>query len=163
MTSRHSRIAPMLILLAALCVQDCGDDRAPLRLALETEHFVVLTEEGVPDTCPLLGEWLEGYYQEFESYLGLRRATTRKLTYEIFNRTDAARSACNGAAIGCYAPESDTIVTVLMLHTANLKTRADQRDARSSCDTAGVLALSRDGTRPQRHEIKRHRQSQIES
>ena len=52
---------------------------------------------------------------------------------------------------------------VLGGQVANLKTRADQRDARSSCDTAGVLALSRDGTRPQRHEIKRHRQSQIES
>ena len=109
----------LVVMGMLFCAEACGGDGVAMRHALETEHFVVLMEEGLdglPDACPALGEWLEGYYNVFESYLEVHRPTQRKITYKIFGHLDAARSACNGAGIGCYFPDSDTIVSVVMLH-----------------------------------------------
>src|SRR5450432_788129 len=84
--------------------------------ALETEHFVVLRQVGLPEACDSLGEWLEGYYTVFGRYLGVQRSESRKITYEQFSDLSAADAACDGAAHNCYFQDSDTIVSIAPLY-----------------------------------------------
>jgi hypothetical protein len=87
-----------------------------MRKVLETEHFEVWRETGLPDACAALGEWLEGYYSVFSSYLEVQRTTKRKITYKQFDHIDAAYAACGGAASNCYLGGSDTIVALVPLY-----------------------------------------------
>ena len=99
-----------------LCVPACGDNSVPMFRALETEHFVVLRQVGLPPACDSLGEWLEGYYTVFSRYLGVQRSDSRKITYEQFSSLSAAEAACDGAAPNCYFPGSDIIASVAPLY-----------------------------------------------
>jgi hypothetical protein len=116
MPSAHLQRVCLLAAMLLLSVSACGDDSVPMFRALETEHFVVLRQVGLPPACDSLGEWLEGYYTVFGRYLGIQRSASRKITYKQFNSLTAARAACDGAAVNCYFPDSDTIVSVASLY-----------------------------------------------
>ena len=97
-------------------VAGCGGSSVPMRKVLETEHFEVWRENGLPDACAALGEWLEGYYSSFERYLEVQRPTTRKITYKQYDHVQAAFDACGGLASNCYLSGSETINSLVPLH-----------------------------------------------
>lgn len=86
------------LLIGLIWSAGCGDNAAPMRVALETEHFVIMQDDGLSEPCGALGELFERYYRAFESYLELHRSTTKKITYRQFNSFQAARNACGGGA-----------------------------------------------------------------
>ena len=106
---------PVAILISG-CLFGCGSKSVPMYKALETDHFIVLRQVGLPQACDSLGEWLEGYYTVFGQYLEVQRSESRKITYEQFSDSSAAETACDGAGLNCYFADSDTIVSVVPLY-----------------------------------------------
>ena len=125
-------------------VAGCGGSSVPMRKVLETEHFEVWRENGLPDACVALGEWLEGYYSSFERYLEVQRPTTRKITYKQYDHIQAAFDACGGFGSNCYLSGSETSGSVGSRYT---RTRWHMYSRPSSAEGADTPAFfSKKGT-----------------
>src|ERR1700709_481498 len=71
-------------LVAAASVVGCGIVKPPLFLALETEHFEIYREEGLPAACAATGTTFEGFFRAFEDYLDVQLAAGSKIIYNQF-------------------------------------------------------------------------------
>jgi hypothetical protein len=66
-------------------VTGCGGTSVPMRKVLETEHFEVWREIGLPDACTAPGNLAESLLP------GLQRQTKRKITYKQYDHIQATQ------------------------------------------------------------------------
>ena len=106
--------------IAATLAVGCGISKPPLFLALETEHFEIYREDGLPPACDATGIIFEDYFRAFEDYLDVELPGGSKIIYNQFNTLSYIAELCNldpgQGASGCYDPQGDVIASAYPVH-----------------------------------------------
>jgi hypothetical protein len=118
--TRLTDFVPHAMLLFSVSLIGCGIVKPPLFLALETEHFEIYREEGLPAACEATGEQFKGYLLVFENYLGVHLPVGQKIIYNQLKTYAYVAELCDldpsQGSSGCYNPQGDVIASVYSVH-----------------------------------------------